>query len=297
MKKINMFKFIIYTALVLSTGSTRAQAAPDTLIKTVEFPFVRQQVPLQAQVSVLPPALVGEQRFKNNLADDCRKFEETYNQYAIQVDDLSRDLASSIRELALGYTMKPGYELLLAVELASSKKPIEPSKWSLASNPTTRHFEEGSMMSISEKIGLKPKNVELDSESQNVLVLRSRDLACDLLSGRIQLMSTINFEVRADERAASQARQVVQTWLDQVRSLEKMDMNDRQKAAWLGFEFESFKKDVKTDSLAEYLNIHYFFETFFQPNQIILQLKWQSDLSQNWHKTIQVTLPVGVKRL
>lgn len=283
--------------MTVCASSAWAQFASETLTKTADFPFVRQKVQLQARASVLLPALVGEQRFKSNLADDCQRFEKSYDQYASHVDELSRELANQIRELSLGYTMKSRYELYLNVELLHAANVVEPSQWSLAPTPATLQFAEGSMMSISKEIGVEQKNAEMDAKGRSVLVLRSRDLACDLLSGRAQLMSTINLDVKADERAAAQARRVAQSWLDQMEALGQFGLNDRQKAAWLGFRFESFKTHLEAENLAEYLNIHYFFETFFQPNQILLRANWQSDISKNWIRNIQVTLPLGVEQL
>ena len=297
MKKINRLKLFSYLALTIFAGPAWAQVAPDAFAQTVEFPFARQRVHLQARANVMLPALVGKPRFKNNLAEDCQRFEENYNRYAVHVDEISRDLANSVRELPLGYTMKPQYELYLALELAESAIPIEPTQWNVVSAPVTLRFENGSMMSISKTIGLELKNVETDTENPGVLAVRSRDLACDLLSGRSQLNSIINLAVRAGEPETNQARRVVQSWLEQVHTLEKMGLNDRQKAAWLGFQFESFKKPLETEKLAEYLNIHYFFETFFQPDQVIFQPKWNADFSQNWQKKIQVSLPVEVELL
>lgn len=297
MKKINILKMISYVTLTVYTGQVSAANALSTFDEIVEFPLVHQRVQLQAQASVVLPALVGEQRFKSNLAEDCKKFEESYDQYAVHVDEVSRDLANTVRELALGYTMKPEYELYLSVDLGNSSKLIEPTQWSLVPDRATVQFADNSMMSISKKIGLDQKNAEVDTQAGGQFVLRGRDLACDILSGRAHLRSTINLDVQADIGATAQARQVAQAWLDRVHVIEQMDLSDRQKAAWLGFQFESLKKSVEAENLSEYLNVHYFFEIFFQPNQIILQPQWQSDFSQNWHKKIQVTLPVKVEQL
>lgn len=297
MKKTHQLKLLSYFVLTVFAGSAWGQSAPDVLAQAVDFPFARQRVHLQARAKVMLPALVGQPRFKNNLVEDCQRFEENYNRFAVHVDEESRDLASTVRELPLGYTMKPSYELHLGLELAESAKLIESEQWSLASAQATLHYENSSMMSISKTIGLEQKNVETDAQNPGVLSVRSRDLACDLLSGRAKLNSAINLEVRAGESETNQARRVVQSWLDQVRAVEKMDLNARQKAAWLGFQFESFKKPLETEKLAEYLNIHYFFETFFQPNQVILKPKWNADLSQIWQKKIQVNLPVEVEIL
>lgn len=297
MKKINRLQTLSYFVFVLWAWPARAQVVTDSLTKTVEFPLVRQNVQLQAQASVLLPALVGESRFKNSLSEDCRKFEESYNQYVVHIDDLSRELANSVRELALAYTMKPQYELYLGVDLMQTQQSVDSSRWSLLSEGTALQFADESLMGLSKKMGLEQRNIEVDAGRGGVLAIRSRDLACDLLAGRAQLKSVISVEVQADERFVMQAQRVAQAWLEQIQSLEKTNMNDRQKAAWLGFQFESFKKRMQTDHLTEYFNVHYFFETFLKPDQIVVQPQWKSDLSQNWKKTIQVTLPVGVERL
>lgn len=267
--------------ILILTGSTQV-----ALCQTLELPFTKltDQYKLIAEINT--PALVTEKKFREAIKEDCTEYRNQYNKYQ---DVLSKEDVSDMLRLPLAYVMKENYQVELIIKIpVLLNAQVSFSNTESIKKITVINIDKDAMLFKSTLRGLVTHQTDF-KVIDSVVTITRRDIVCDLLDQKAQIEMMLELDITPDMVMRNLVNTVTGGWVKSVQQVVANEVDIKRQAAWLGFHFTDTVKPFEQQVDSSFLNLEYFFSTYFEDNSLQIKVNWFTPLSK---LTVVKSLPV-----